>query len=206
METRTRFAISGTVTAVASIAVVCAVAMSTTVALADVSGVPVEARAIVVPGASPTPVAADPVVPATVPEPVAAPPVVETETETVAAPEPQDVAEPQSSTPPGVVRREDQKRIIDSAKKNHSWKEAYAWGQKHGWDRKRVQAWIEYLKTKMADGREDDSDSVWDAKDSTWKDRQHDHQNPDQSGDTSERDHSPWTFGTQREQSPVPPE
>ena len=58
VEGRTRLALGGMATVAASVAVVCAVAMTTTVALADSAGSPAGARSVIVPASATTPVAA----------------------------------------------------------------------------------------------------------------------------------------------------
>ena len=142
MESRTRYAIGGMSTVIASVAVVCAVALTNSVALAESRGVPVLSSGIVVPTpASPRNVA---VAPSTVT--AAAAPVAEVSVaETVPAPDPIAVAEqalpntePQSSAAAALIEGE----------ASGDWGSVRRWADRNGWDQGRIDAWVQRLEQK----------------------------------------------------------
>jgi hypothetical protein len=211
VEGRTRLALGGVATVTASIAVVCAVAMTTSIALADVVGAPVGGRAVVVPAsdrstptasASPTVVHPQPraeapeTVPAPEPEDVAAPPA--TQTPVASAPAPRTSA-PQSSAdePSGAVEG----TLVAEVENSGSWDAVYRWAEARGWSPERIAAWVERLESKLADSRSAQTKS----KDDTSGNRLAPLL-PPETGDTSGRDLSGSTPGSKREQSRVPPD
>lgn len=225
MESRTRLAITGSATIAASIAVVCAVAVGTTGALADVPGAAISAQTIVVPSATPTPTPtppatvapAAPVEPAPVVTPTAAPIV---ETETVQAPKPRDVTVPASAAK-GPSKR-DERRILAEANASRSWKCAWEWAAKKGWDRERTVKWVKHLTSIMDEkaSRGEYTDKWWTVSEPR-KPSAVPTPTPTGSrtpaatptpttgptGDkTSERDQSGLTSGSKREQSHIPPD
>lgn len=171
MESRTRFAIGGASTVVASVAVVCAVALTNSIALADSRGVPTGANSVVVaartahvaatPTSTPAPVAE------TIPEPA---PVAET----VPGPAPIIVAE-QQPVAPAAEQTADQ--AVAEAQAAGSWQPVRDWAARFGWSQDRVDAWIEQLELKRATVQEHvaghhtrtEDPSEW--SDLGWKDR-----------------------------------
>lgn len=152
VDSRTWLVIGGMTTVAASIAVVCAVAMTTSSALVDAAGATVAARPVVVPtsAASPTPVARPTALPVT-PPPAASVPVLP---ETVPAPAPEDIAAPSSGQAPvsePSARTEDELAAAVAA--SGSWDVVYAWAQQRGWSQARTEAWIARLGTKISDDR-----------------------------------------------------
>jgi hypothetical protein len=199
VDSRTRLAIGGMTTVAASIAVVCAVAMTTSAALADTAGAMVNARPVVVPSssASPTPVptlTAAPVTPAP------------TAPETVPAPEPEDVAAPPTSPlSAGEPSAEIEDALVAEVAASGSWDAVHAWAEKHGWTDARTQAWIARLDAKVTEGRADKDADKLVSPDSLTGNRI-DPLLPADADETSERDRSGSSFGSKREQSRVPPD
>ncbi len=147
MDSRTRLAIGGMVTVAASVAVVCVVAMTSSVALADAAGAPVGSRPVVVPSAATTPIASP--TPSAIP-PAAQAPVPVVEAETVPAPDPEDIAAPQN--PSGSVAEpslavEDQ--LVAEVTASGSWDSVLEWAEQRGWSAARVDAWISRLEAKL---------------------------------------------------------
>lgn len=203
MDSRTRLAIGGMTTVVASIAVVCAVAMTTSTALADTAGATVNARPVVVPsssGASPTPVPTLTAVPVTPAAPAPTAP------ETVPAPEPEDVAAPPTSpSSSGEPSAEIEDALAAEVAASGSWDAVHAWAEMRGWTAERTQAWIARLDAKVAEGRADEDAGKLVSPDSLTGNRI-DPVLPADADETSERDRSGSSFGSKREQSRVPPD
>ncbi|WP_375383800.1 hypothetical protein [uncultured Microbacterium sp.] len=149
MDARVRLAFGGAVTVAASIAVVCAVAVSNSAALADSAGVPVALARIDVPAAapsaSPSPAAQAPVAPPAVVAPAA---------ETVPAPAPEDVApeatpDPQPvSTPaaaeapaPTITVGTAEQDIVAGAAKAGGWDQLVEWARSRGWTDADIARW-----------------------------------------------------------------
>ena len=201
MEGRTRLALGGMATVAASVAVVCAVAMSTTVALADSAGSPAGARSVIVPASAATPVAAS-----ATPSPTPQPQVPAVEAETVPAPEPEDVASviaPQTPTGEQASATEDE--IVAEVEESGSWDDAYAWAQKRGWSAARIEAWIARLESKIAGKGTADTGSDQLSSNDSGAGNRTDPLLPADAGTPSGRDHSGSTSGLKREQSRVPP-
>ena len=202
-ESRTRLSLGGMATVAASVAVVCAVAMTTSAALADAPGRSAGAS-VRVPAAATTssPAASEVSVPAPA-QSAAADPLPQApvdEPQTVPAPEPEDVAvsaQTSGAAVPSTTTIE--QRLVDEAAASGKWDDAYAWAQEHGWTAARTEAWIARLETKLADKRTQDADSSRMPK------------HPDtrtdsaETGTSSGRDHSGSTSGSKRERSQVPP-
>ena len=144
MESRTRFAIGGVSTVVASVAVVCAVALTNSVALADTAGAPVAATPIVVPSPS---ASARAVAPAARPTPTQTAPATETPVaEAVPAPAPIVVAD-------RVATEESQPtadQAVAAAVASGSWQPVRDWAAVHRWSQARIDAWIVRLEEKAA--------------------------------------------------------
>ncbi|MHC2999394.1 hypothetical protein OB08_09430, partial [Microbacterium sp. HJ5] len=148
----------------ASVAVVCAVALTNSAALSDAQGAAVDAAPVVVPSsgtpsdgveATPPPVAGPApvdVVPAPAPDVRAespAPPVAEV----VPAPAPQ-VVTPSTAAPVappaggaaagtgGSAAAPSEKAVIAAARASGSWEAARAWATRLGWSPARIDAWI----------------------------------------------------------------
>ncbi|MET0829206.1 MAG: hypothetical protein ABWY26_06780 [Microbacterium sp.] len=188
-------------TVAASVAVVCAVAMSTSVALADTAGAPAGTRPVVVPSsaasasstASPSQVAAQPQVSAPAEQP-----------ETVPVPEPEDVAHPTSQAPVRNPSVTTEAQLIADVAASGSWDAVYEWARKQGWQPGRIEAWIARIDAKVAELRAGDSAGRSMSPDSGSVNRV-DTQLPAQAGDTSGRGQSGSSSGSKREQSRVPP-
>jgi hypothetical protein len=227
VDSRTRLAIGGVTTVAASIAVVCAVAMTTSAALVDSAGASIGARPVVVPtsAASPTPIARPSTVPAT-PPPAA---LVPAQPETVPAPEPEDIAEP-SAAQTAVIEpsAETEQQLTAAVAASGSWDAVYAWADRHGWSQARTEAWIARLDAKIADGRADEAagepadkkaDEPAEKKADEPADKDADELvaphsltgdrsqplAPAEAEKTSERDLPGPSFGSKRERSQVPP-
>lgn len=202
MESRTRLAIGGMATVGASVAVVCAVAMTTSVALADSAGKSTGARPVVVPSSS----ASDGASPSAVPvPPQSSVPVIAPET--VQAPEPEDVAAPPVTHSwagePSLATADQLVAVVEAT---GSWDAVYAWAQNRGWSQARTDAWVAHLDAKIADRQPSDKTSSRpNAQDAGSADRK-DTLLPAQAGTTAERDQSGPPFGSKREQSRVPPD
>lgn len=150
MESRTRLAIGGTFTVVASVAVLSAVALTNTVALADAAGTPIQAATVRVPSPAPTATAvatapprtdtpAEVAAPLVAPAMPAAPETRETRsTETVPAPAPFVVAE----QPPAALPQPTD-ALVAEAKASGSWDAVREWAKSRGWPAERIDSWIE---------------------------------------------------------------
>ena len=199
MEGRTRLALGGMATVAASVAVVCAVAMTTSVALADSAGSPAGAQSVIVPAsaASATPKVSGP--PVTPPTPT-------DRAETVPAPAPEDVASPpivRTQTREPSAATEDQ--LVTAVQDSGSWDAAYAWAEQRGWSSSRVDAWIARLESKVAEKvRKNTGSDQLTSNDSGAGKRTHTELSAD-AGTPSGRDQSGSTSGSKREQSRVPP-
>ena len=199
MESRTRLTLGGMATVAASVAVVCAVAMSTSAALADAPGAPAGAAVLVPAPAEPVAASAEP---ARAAEPPAPPQPAQDEPETVPAPEPEDVAAPVQAadesvpTAPAV-----EQRLLAQAEESGSWADAYAWASAHGWPQGRTDAWIARLEADLARQHADDAESSRQLKSPDADSRIE----PAPSGKASGRDRSGPPSGKKREQSQVPP-
>jgi hypothetical protein len=203
VESRTRLTLGGMATVAASVAVVCAVAMTTSAALADSPGTPAGAPVLVPAaaattspavseGSAPAPAesaAASPVPPAPVDEP-----------QTVPAPEPEDVAaSAQAPSAAGQPPATTEQRLVDQAAASGTWDDAYAWAQERGWSEARTEAWIARLDAKLAEQGTRDAGSTRMPKHlDTLTDSA-------QTVTSSGRDHSGPTSGSKRERSQVPP-
>jgi hypothetical protein len=201
VDSRTRLAIGGMATVAASVAVVCVVAMTSSIALADAAGAPIGSRPVVVPSAtsSATPTPSRSAVP-----PHAQVPVVVDEPETVPAPEPEDVAASQDSsaeaTEPSAAVED---ALVAAVAAAGSWDAARLWAEQQGWPAGRVDAWIERLAAKLertgatAPDRLASVDAESDAPIKS--------QNSAKADKASGRDLSGSSSGSKREQSRVPP-
>jgi hypothetical protein len=199
-------------TVAASIAVVCAVAMTTSAALVDSAGATVAARPVVVPtsAASPTPIARPSAVPAT-PPPAASVPA---EPVTVPAPEPEDIAGPVAGeTAMAEPSAETEDQLAAEVAASGSWDAVYAWADKRGWSQARTEAWIARLDAKIADGRAEKDAGEPADKDAdrlvapySLTDDRTEPLAPAEAERTSERDLPGPSFGSKRERSQVPPD
>lgn len=203
VEGRTRLAIGGVATFAASVAVVCAVAMTTSVALADSAGAPAGARSVIVPAAA--------AMPSVVPTPTtsALRPAARTYAdlpETVPAPAPEDVASPVGAHPSvGEPSAASEDQLIAQIEQSGSLDAAYAWAQQQGWQPARVDAWITRREADVAEkGAKDAPESHLGSDESTAGNRIASPP-PAETGTTSGRDLSGSSSGTKREQSRVPP-
>jgi hypothetical protein len=203
VEGRTRLALGGVATVAASIAVVCAVAMTTSVALADSAGAPAGAESVIVrapaasAAASPSPVASPPPAPSQTPT---------DQPETVPAPEPEDISSPpivQTQTGEPSVATEDQ--LVTDVQESGSWDAAYAWAEQRGWSSARTDAWITRLESKAAEKVRKNTGSDQLASNDSGAGNRTDSRLPAHAGTPSGRDHSGSTSGSKREQSRVPP-
>jgi len=201
VDSRTRLAIGGMVTVAASVAVVCVVAMTSSVALADAAGAPVGSRPVVVPSAATTPIASPS--PSAIP-PTAQPPVPVVEPETVPAPDPEDIAALQN--PSGTIAEpsvavEDQ--LVAEVTASGSWDSVREWAEQRGWSAARVDAWISRLEAKLereggsAPDRLIPSDLTSGARTES--------KNSARADKSSGRDLSGSSSGSKRGQSQVPP-
>jgi hypothetical protein len=204
VESRTRLTLGGMATVAASVAVVCAVAMTTSAALADSPGATVGAP-VRVPASTAT-AAASSDVPASevgtpAPESTAAPQTPVTEPETVPAPEPEDVAVTIQTPDPGEVSAATEDRFVEAAEVTGAWDEAYAWAEERGWPQARIDAWIARLDSKLTEKRANDAGSFRLVEVSDADSRIE----PAKAEKASGRDRSGSTSGSKREQSQVPP-
>jgi hypothetical protein len=189
-------------TVAASVAVVCAVAMTTSVALADSAGAPAGARSVIVPSAAAT-ASAEPTPSPSVAAPVAQAPV--QEPETVPAPEPEDVASPlDAQTSAGEPSAASEEQLVEEIEQSGSLDAAYEWAQQHGWQRARIEAWIARLEAKVAEKRSKDDRAGQSSSDDSAGKRT-DPRLPAEAGTPSGRDLSGSSSGSKREQSRVPP-
>ncbi|MCR2762284.1 hypothetical protein NQ152_02045 [Microbacterium sp. zg.B48] len=198
MDGLTRLAIGGMATVAASVAVVCLVAISTTVALADSAGAPIGARPVIVP------------LPAAVPTPApsasTAAPVVTlpAEPETVPAPDPQEVAAPViPQTPAGEPSAQLEAELAAAVAASGSWDAVRAWAEQRGWTPARTEAWIAQLTIRIENerGTAPDRHDRPEPRVGTRPDPQI----PARSGNPSGDDLSGSMSGLKREQSRVPP-
>ena len=203
MEGRTRLALGGMATVAASVAVVCAVAMTTSVALADSAGSPAGAESVVVPAsaasaaASATPEAST--APVTPQAPADRP-------ETVPAPEPEDVASPPIvQTQVGEPSAETEDQFVTEVQESGSSDAAYAWAEQRGWSSARIDAWIARLESKAAEKVRKNADSDRLTSSDSGAGKRTDPRLPADAGTPSGRDLSGSTSGSKREQSRVPP-
>lgn len=224
VEGRTRLALGGMATATASIAVVCAVAMTTSAALVDAAGVTVDARAVVVPTVSGS--AAATAAPTAAPAPRITPPAGSAAPEIVPAPAPEDVAAPPVTSPVRTVETApaepspsdaqpsgaQEAQLVAEVEDSGSWDVVYAWARERGWSSERAEALVERLESRVT-GREKDDDSREkddDDTELTVKDTTSDNRTapplPPEADDTSGRDLSGPSSGTKRERSRVPPD
>jgi hypothetical protein len=141
VESRTRFAIGGMSTVVASVAVICAVALTNTVALSDSAGVPVKATPVVVP--SPSASADVARVPASV-APRTSAALVVPDAEAVPAPAPIAV----TTTAPSATSEPTSAAAVAEAEESGSWEPVRAWANGNGWSQNRIDAWIQRLEEK----------------------------------------------------------
>ncbi|GAA5028966.1 hypothetical protein GCM10025738_07540 [Microbacterium fluvii] len=160
MDSRARLAFGGAATVAASVAVVCAVALSNGAALADSSGVTLTGARVVVPSAStaaapaPSPSAsasaeapqidhvdAPETVPA--PEPVVVAPVAQTQT----SPATSSTSTSSKSSTSSSSRSE--KSRDESAGERGASDAVREWAQNQGWSQKRTAAWLEKVQATM---------------------------------------------------------
>lgn len=165
VESRTRLAIGGITAVAVSVAVICAVALTNSVALSDAEGSSIDADGVVVPSSG---IAASGDTPATpglveVDEPRTDEvdvdrPDTETgaEAEVVPAPAPEIVASAAPRTPPpgelpasGVVAPSDDVAIAE-AEASGSWSSLREWAARRGWSTERIDEWIEKLEKARA--------------------------------------------------------
>jgi hypothetical protein len=203
-------------TATASIAVVCAVAMTTSAALVDAAGVTVDARAVVVPTASGT--AAASAAPPASPAPPTTPSAGSAAPETVPAPEPEDIAAPPATSPVPSVETApvgpspsdappssaQEAELVAGVEESGSWDVVYAWARERRWSPERTEALIERLESRVT-GREKDDSTELTVQDTTSGNRTAPPL-PPEAADTSGRDLSGPSSGTKRERSLVPPD
>lgn len=178
MESRTRMAIGGMATVAASVTVICVVALTNSLSLADSAGSPIGAPPVVVPvsggstpSASPTPAAT----PRATPSPSTAPvePVSEATSdpettppsaEVVPAPEARIVtpaaptAEPEPRPDPEPAVPSTLKDALAQVRSTGSWDPLRAWAESRGWSDERLDRLIEELE-RVQDGSWSDSDS-----------------------------------------------
>lgn len=161
MDARTGLVIGGMTAVAASVAVVCAVAMTNTAALKDSPATTVAASRILVPAAS-SPSAT----PTPTPE-VPTPAVTPTQAEVVEAPDPTEVepsvpsaaAPPQTSTvaappaPDAGKTPADVDAAIEAARATGTWDSLRAWAAAHGWTTGRIDALVERLMREAARDR-----------------------------------------------------
>lgn len=148
MDARMGLVVGGMATVAASVAVVCAVALTNSVALADSPGSTVASARVLVPAsASPSPERVVPVAEVTAqPEVVEAPaPIVVDDTsagdDTVAAtPTPPSPAAPVPVTPPNA------NAAVEASKKAGTWDAVIAWARAQGWSQERIDEWVAHLE------------------------------------------------------------
>ncbi|QKJ19062.1 hypothetical protein [Microbacterium hominis] len=163
MEPRTRFAIGGAATVVASVAVVCAVALTNSVALADTRGVAIGGTPLVVPRAvaTPEPTAtvdapvASSATPTPTPEVSVAPAEPDASVEVVPAPAPHEVDAPEADAPETVEEID-----LDAAAAAGRWAELREWAAAKGWSSGRIDAWIANLEKNFARSQEPATDRL----------------------------------------------
>jgi hypothetical protein len=145
VESRTRYAIGGVSTVIASVAVVCAVALTNSVALADSAGVPVRSSGVVVP----TPTASGTVAAAPSAVAIATPPAAPeaSAAETVPAPDPIAVA---AQTLPTEDSQSTAEAAVVEGEASGDWNAVRQWANRNGWDQGRIDAWVERLEQKRA--------------------------------------------------------
>lgn len=203
MEGRTRLALGGMATFAASVAVVCAVAMTTSVALADSAGTPAGAESVIVPASAPSAATS------ATPEPstqAAAPQTPSDQPETVPAPEPEEVASPQIvQTQTGEPSAATEDQFVTEVQESGSWQAAYAWAEERGWSTARVDALIARLESKVAEEVRNNTGSDQLTSNDSGAGNRADPRPPAHAGTPSGRDLSGSTSGSKREQSRVPP-
>ena len=203
MQGRTRLALGGVATVAASVAVVCAVAMTTSVALADSAGSPAGAESVIVPASAAS------VAPSATPEPSAQPVTPQApadQAETVPAPEPEDVASPPIvQTQVGEPSAATEEQFVTEVQESGSWDAAYAWAEQRGWSSTRIDAWIARLESKVAEKARKNSGSDQLTSNDSGAGKRTDPHPPADAGTPSGRDLSGSTSGSKREQSRVPP-
>ena|GEM_PF-1716208 len=180
MEARTGLVIGGMTAVAASIAVVTAVALANTAALADSPGASIASAHVVVPAAAtPTATPQPTPVPTTTPDALAP----SAEPEVVEAPAPVVVAPPESTTsqtpaapatgpqvaePAAPAVAGDIDSAIAAAKAAGTWEALRSWATAHGWSSGRIDALVARLQREIADQNEQqnlngphDSDTPW---------------------------------------------
>ena len=153
MESRTRFAIGGVSTVVASVAVVCAVALTNSVALADAAGAPIAAAPIVVPSSPAVAPTVQTQLQQTQARQIAS--AIETPVaEAVPAPAPLVVAYHVTTQ----VSRATADKAVAEAEASGSWQPVREWASHNRWSQERIDAWIVRLEAKRqaAQARADD--------------------------------------------------
>lgn len=200
MEGRTRLAIGGIAAVASSVALVCAVAMTTSFALADSAGAPAGAQVIVPSAPTAVPVSPPESTEVAAPEQAAV-----DQPETVPAPEPEDVAPPADSAAPiGEPSAAAEDQLVAEIEQSGSWDAAYAWAEKYGWPRARVDEWIARLEVKLADKRAKDAASSL-TSDTSGAGNRAELLLPAEAGNPSGLDLSGSSSGSKREQARVPP-
>lgn len=164
MESRTRFAIGGVSTVAASVAVICAVALTNSLALSDAAGSSIGAAPVVVPSSSVAEPEETPE-PAPTPKPTSRP--IETPkapvAEVVPAPAPEVVTPRQDASsaeqPDGTANPPSEDDVIAEAETSGSWDSAREWAAGLGWTKERIDAWIarlEQSRGSLSGGQRDD--------------------------------------------------
>lgn len=155
VDSRTRLAIGGITTVVASVAVVCAVAITTSVALADAPGASIGAARVVVPSTGSAASAGAEA--AAAPAPETAVPDPSPVAEVVPAPDPVIVDLPVDGpvTPPlAPASPASAEAAIAAADASGSWAAVRAWAAGQGWSTARIDAWISQLEESRGGGRD----------------------------------------------------
>ena len=204
VEGRTRLAIGGVATFAASVAVVCAVAMTTSSALADSAGAAAGARSVIVPVSAAATASVVPTPATSAPGPAARTPA--DQPETVPAPAPEDIASPLgANASAGEASAAPEDQLIAEIEQSGSLDAAYAWAQQRGWQPARVDAWIARLEAKVAEKGAKDAAGSHLSSDESAAGNHIAPLLPAETGTTSGRDLSGSSSGTKREQSRVPP-
>lgn len=145
VESRTRFVIGGMSTVAASVAVICAVALTNSIALSEAAGSAIDAAPVVVPSSN---IAETTETPAASPADADAP--VTPVAEVVPAPAP-EVVSPRKGAPvaeqsAGAAHGPSEDEVIADAEASGSWDSAREWAAGLGWSQERIDAWIARLE------------------------------------------------------------
>lgn len=160
MDARARLVIGGMTTVAASVAVVCTVALTNSVALAESPGSSIASARVLVPAASPAADSAspDPVVAESAPQAAAQPEVVEAPapivvegTESVGADDSAAVADPPAPpAPPAPETPASADAAVEASVKAGTWDAVRSWALAHGWSQERIAEWITRLEQERA--------------------------------------------------------